>query len=91
MLLRPLRADGGRPEGRLEAVDGQDRARRVPGITGLDISIAPGRRVSPLPEGDRYLGFLFAKAETPEEVEVSLRRAHAELDVRVVEDERADG
>jgi biotin carboxylase len=77
-------------EGRLEGVNGQDRARRVPGVTGLDISIAPGRRVRPLPEGDRYLGFLFAKAETPEEVEESLRRAHAELDVRVVEDERGD-
>lgn len=70
--------------GRLEAVTGQDRARRVPGITGLDISIAPGRRVRPLPEGDRYLGFLFAKGETSDDVETSLRRAHAELDVRLV-------
>jgi hypothetical protein len=77
-------------EGRLEAVDGQDRARRVPGITGLDISVAPGRRIRPLPEGDRYLGFLFAKSETPEEVEASLRRAHGELGVRIVGDEPGD-
>jgi biotin carboxylase len=77
--------------GRLEAVTGRDEARRVPGITGLDISIAPGRLVRPLPEGDRYLGFLFAKGETPEEVEASLRRAHALLDVCIVEDERGDG
>ena len=61
-------------EGRLAAVGGQDQARQVPGVTGLDVSIAPGRRVRPLPEGDRYLGFLFAKAETPEEAE-SLRTA----------------
>jgi biotin carboxylase len=73
-------------EGRLKAVTGQDRARRVPGITGLDISIGPGRRVRPLPEGDRYLGFLFAKGETPEEVEASLRRAHANLEVRLAGD-----
>jgi biotin carboxylase len=77
--------------GRLEAVTGQDDARRVRGITGLDISIAPGRPVRPLPEGDRYLGFLFAKGDTPEEVEASLRRAHAHLDVRVVDDEQGDG
>jgi biotin carboxylase len=77
-------------EGRLEAVEGQGRARRVPGITGLDISVAPGRRIRPLPEGDRYLGFLFAKSETPEEVEASLRRAHAELAVRIVDDDTGD-
>jgi biotin carboxylase len=78
-------------EGRLEAVTGQGRARQVPGITGLEISIAPGRWVRPLPEGDRYLGFLFAKAETPEDVETSLRRAHAELGVRLVGDEEVGG
>ena len=77
--------------GRLEAVTGQDEARRVRGITGLDISIAPGRPVRPLPEGDRYLGFLFAKGETPEEVEASLRQAHAHLHVRIVGDEQGDG
>ncbi len=77
--------------GRLEAVTGQDEARQVRGITGLDISIAPGRPVRPLPEGDRYLGFLFAKGDTPEEVETSLRRAHARLDVRIVDDEQGDG
>jgi biotin carboxylase len=76
--------------GRLESVTGQDEARRVPGITELDISIAPGRPVRPLPEGDRYLGFLFAKGDTPEEVEASLRRAHAHLDVRVVDDDQDD-
>jgi biotin carboxylase len=74
--------------GRLETVTGQNEARQVQGITELDISIAPGRLVRPLPEGDRYLGFLFAKGDTPEEVEASLRRAHAHLDVRVVEDDQ---
>jgi biotin carboxylase len=77
--------------GRLEGVSGQEEALRVPGITGLDISIAPGRPVRPLPEGDRYLGFLFAKGDTAEEVEASLRRAHAHLGVRVVDDEQGDG
>jgi hypothetical protein len=34
-----------------------------------------------LPEGDRYLGFLFARGEKPEEVEQALRRAHAHLEI----------
>ena len=67
--------------GRLVEVRGQDEARAVPGITALELSILPGRPVRPLPEGDRYLGFLFARAVTPEEVETALRRAHARLEV----------
>jgi len=60
-----------------------DEARAVPGIAGLEISIARGRPVEPLPEGDRYLGFLFAKADTPEQVEAALRKAHALLEVDI--------
>jgi hypothetical protein len=37
----------------------------------------------PLPEGDRYLGFMFASGATPEEVEACLRRAYAELEVEI--------
>ena len=56
-------------------------ARAVPGITGLEITVAPGRHLQPLPEGDRYLGFLFARADTPEQVETALRAAHAQLHI----------
>jgi biotin carboxylase len=69
--------------GTLKAVRGQDEARAAPGVAGLEISIAPGRPVRPLPEGDRYLGFLFAKAATPAEVEQALREAHARLEVEI--------
>lgn len=72
------------PEGgTLEAVRGQEVARAVPGIAGLEITVAPGSAVRPLPEGDRYLGFLFARAARPEEVERALREAHACLDVAI--------
>lgn len=67
--------------GRLVAVHGQEEARAVDHITALEISIPPGGTVRPLPEGDRYLGFLFARAATPAEVEDALRTAHARLDV----------
>jgi len=71
--------------GVVEEVRGAERARAVPGIAGLELSIAPGRPVRPLPEGDRYLGFLFARGARPAEVERSLRTAHAELEVRIAE------
>ena len=67
--------------GTLRAVHGQDAARAVEGIVGLEISIPPDRPVQALPEGDRYLGFLFARGATPADVEASLRQAHAHLDV----------
>ncbi len=67
--------------GTLVEVRGQAAARAVPGVEGLELSVLPGRRVRPLPEADRYLGFLFARAATPEAVEAALRAAHAQLDV----------
>jgi biotin carboxylase len=65
--------------GRLRAVYGQAAARRVPGVVDLTITIPRGRPVVPLPEGDRYLGFLFARGPTPAAVEASLRTAHTRL------------
>jgi len=67
--------------GRLVAVHGQDEARAVPHITALEISIPIGGQVRPLPEGDRYLGFLFARASNPSEVEEALRTAHGLLEI----------
>jgi biotin carboxylase len=69
--------------GTLGAVRGQEAARAVPGIVGVEISINPGRPVVALPEGDRYLGFLFARASTPAAVEDALRAAHARLEIVV--------
>ena len=65
--------------GILERVDGTLAAQAIPGITEVVISIALSQEVVPLPEGDKYLGFIFAKAETPVEVETALRQAHAKL------------
>ena len=69
--------------GVLREVGGSDAALEISGITGLDLTIPVGQRVVPLPEGNRYLGFLFARAATPEQVETALRAAHARLDVRI--------
>ena len=71
--------------GTLVGVEGQEAARAVPGIVGLELSIRPGRPVRPLPDGDRYLGFLFARGERPADVEAALREAQARLRVAVVD------
>ncbi|CAN5250336.1 ATP-grasp domain-containing protein [soil metagenome] len=83
---RPWRASGVmmipiERRGVLEAVEGQDEALAVPGILGLSVTIPLGSVVEPLPEGDRYLGFLFASGEGPDEVERALRTAHSCLQV----------
>ncbi len=69
--------------GVLKRVDGTLVAQAVPGITEITISIALGQEVLPLPEGDKYLGFIFAKAVTPEEVETALRQAHDKLSIEI--------
>lgn len=63
--------------GRLRGVEGLEEAARVRGITGVEITVTSGQPVEPLPEGDRYLGFVFAEAATPDEVERALREAGA--------------
>jgi biotin carboxylase len=68
--------------GILQEVRGLAEAREVPGIDEVTISAHVGSRLVPLPEGDRYLGFIFARAETPERAEGALREAHARLGFR---------
>lgn len=65
--------------GILERVSGKEAAREIPGIEGVTITTPLGSEIIPLPEGSRYLGFLFARGKTPAEVEKSLRTAHRSL------------
>src|SRR5207248_9919982 len=74
-----------RERGRLREVRGQAEAGRVEGIDGLVLTIPPGEPLIPLPEGDRYLGFMFARGHSPVGVEKALRLAHAQL--RIVSDD----
>lgn len=69
--------------GVLRKVRGIEEARSVPGVVGLETTIPNGTRVDPVPEGDRYLGFLFARGSSPAEVERALRDAHATLNVDI--------
>ena len=65
--------------GILRVVRGLDEARLVEGIESVQITIPLGQRVTPLPEGRHYLGFIFARSSQPETAEASLRRAYEQL------------
>ena len=65
--------------GILESVQGEEAARETLGITELLITGRLHDYIEAWPEGASYLGFLFASAETPGEVEQALRAAHAKL------------
>ncbi len=65
--------------GVLRRVEGLNAARRVPGIEKVDIIVREGQELVPLPEGNQYPGYLFARAPTPAAVVEALRAAHAEL------------
>ena len=66
--------------GILGEVRGKTAAHCVDGIVEVNITIPIGGEVVPLPEGARYLGFIFARAKTPESVESALREAHRQLE-----------
>jgi biotin carboxylase len=66
--------------GCLESVRGLEAARAVPGVVDAVISAHVGQELVPLPEGSRYLGFLFSRAPDPARAESVLREAHAKLE-----------
>ncbi len=72
--------------GRLSSVTGIEAARAVAGITGVEITAAPGSEIAPPPYGDRYLGFIFARGASPHDVEASLALAHSRLRVAIDSD-----
>ena len=69
--------------GILEKVEGAEEARAVAGVTQLEITARWRDYIAAWPEGSSYLGFLFARAETPAEVENALREGHARLSFRL--------
>jgi biotin carboxylase len=66
-----------------ESVEGIDSASAVPGIEEVIVTAQPGQELIPLPEGASYLGFIFARAASPGEVERALRESHARLEFRI--------
>ncbi len=67
--------------GILKRVDGVEAARAVPLIQDVQITAPCNHPLTPLPEGSSYLGFIFARGDTPAQVEAALRAAHSHLRV----------
>jgi L-amino acid ligase C-terminal domain 2 len=62
-----------------EGVRGVEDAMRVTAVESVEITAKLRQKLVPLPEGASYLGFIFARADRPEQVEEALRQAHARL------------
>ena len=69
--------------GTFAGIEGLDQVRALEHISAIDITTTPGTRVEPPPEGDRYLGFVFARGPDRTEVEASLRVAKQTIEVVV--------
>ena len=72
--------------GLLRGCHGVERALTTPGVDEITLGILTGQPVVPTPEGNRYLGFIVARASSPDEVEESLREAHGHLRFDIVPD-----
>ena len=69
--------------GTLKTVKGISEAEAGPLIKSVTITTHLEAKVVPLPEGGDYLGFIFARGETPEVVEIALREAHGRLNFEI--------
>ncbi len=56
-------------------VEGLAAAQSVPAVTSVTITAQPGQVIAPPPDGASYLGFIFARADLPEQAEAALRSA----------------
>lgn len=72
--------------GILRSYDGITQAEAVGGIDEITITAPLNNRLVLLPEGESYLGFIFASGKTPAFVENALRQAHAHLHFQIDEE-----
>ena len=61
----------------------REEGQSVAHVDDIQITAKPDQTLVPLPEGASYLGFIFARDETPQRVEQALRLAHARLAFRI--------
>lgn len=69
--------------GILRTVSGIEEANAVRGVEDVQITAKVNQSLVPLPEGEAYLGFIFARAATPAEAEQALRQAHSRLHFQI--------
>ncbi|GJM43101.1 MAG: phosphoribosylglycinamide synthetase [Ardenticatenaceae bacterium] len=74
--------------GILRGFSGVEAAEAVPAIDKVTITAPLNNRLVPLPEGESYLGFIFATGKNADEVENALREAHHHLNFQIDEEIR---
>ena len=62
-----------------QRVEGLDAARSVPLIEDVVVTVKPGQRLVPWPEGASYPGFIFARGASSGAVVAAVRAAHDRL------------
>jgi len=72
--------------GILQQVHGIETALAVPLIESIEITSPLYQPIITLPEGESYLGFIFARGQSPATVEQALRDAHALLRIQIIPD-----
>ncbi len=65
--------------GVFERVEGSDEAAATPGVEEIHITARLHDFIAAWPEGASYLGFIFARGATPEQVEAALCKSHGRL------------
>jgi len=74
VMMIPIRKGG-----ILRRVEGITAAREIDGIEQVDIIIREGNELVPLPEGNQYPGYIFARGNSSDEVIRALREACSRL------------
>jgi hypothetical protein len=69
--------------GVFKSVSGEHEARLVPFVEDVQITAKRDQLLEPLPEAGSYLGFIFARAPLPAQVEAAVREAHRRLEFTV--------
>ncbi len=69
--------------GVLRKITGIKQAESIDGIDKIEITAKLNYPIHPLPEGDGYLGFIFAYGQSPYEVEKALRISHGLLQFHI--------
>ncbi len=69
--------------GIFQAVHHQEKALAVAGVSHLSVDFHRGEPIAPPPEGARYLGFMFAQANSPDRVEHALEQAFSQLRIEI--------
>ena len=65
--------------GLFKRTEGILAAKKIKHIDSIEIIIPTGHELIPLPEGNQYLGYIFATADTNEEVIDAIRKAYGLL------------